>query len=318
MAQDVCVIVNPTAGRGRAQRWLEELQHGLGASAELRPTTAPGHAEELAFEAVKAGFAIVAAAGGDGTVHEVANGILRAGRSDVVFHVLPVGSANDYVHSLEQENAGADNHPIRSVDVGLARRPDGRQRYFINSMGLGFNGAVTLQARRIRWLRGIPLYVLALWRALWRDYQCPQMTIAFDEYERQAATVALTVALGRREGGFVLCPQARLADGVFDYLHAGPLSRWQVLTYLPRMVLGRIPADDPKVWTGRCKRVRVQSEKPLSVHLDGEFFCLPQDDVRGLEVEILPGVLQVSWGRELPLAAKQAQNSSGSGQAMSS
>jgi len=162
MAQDVCVIVNPAAGRGRARRWLEELRDGLGPGSELRATTAPGHADELAFEAAKAGFAVVAAAGGDGTVHEVANGILRAGRPEVVFHVLPVGSANDYVYSLDKDNDAAAAQRVRCVDVGLARRRDGRQRYFINGMGLGFNGAVTLQARRIRWLRGVPLYALAL------------------------------------------------------------------------------------------------------------------------------------------------------------
>jgi diacylglycerol kinase family enzyme len=319
MAQDMCVIVNPTAGRGRARRWLEELQQAPGAGVELRHTTAPGHGEELAFEAVRAGFPVVAAAGGDGTVHEVANGILRAGRPDVVFHVLPVGSANDYVHSLERETEGSDTPRVRSVDVGLARRPDGRQRYFVNGLGLGFNGAVTQQARRIRWLRGVPLYALALWLALWRDYDCPEMTITLDEQQRQAPTVALSVALGRREGGFVLCPQARLADGAFDYLHVGPLGRWQVLAYLPRMVLGRIPSNDPKVSTGRCKHVIVQSEKPLSVHLDGEFFCLPKDAMRGIEIEIQPAALQVSWGWDLPLAAKPpaSQNSSGSGQAIS-
>src|SRR5262249_28305985 len=118
MAQEVCVIVNPTAGRGRAQHWLEELQHGFRARAGLRPTTAPGHAEELAFEAVKAGFAIVAAAGGDGTVHEVANGILRAGRSDVIFHVLPVGSANDYAYSLDREKHEKVSGTFFATDQG--------------------------------------------------------------------------------------------------------------------------------------------------------------------------------------------------------
>src|SRR5262249_10288864 len=156
-------------------------------------------------EAATAGCVVVAAAGGDGTVHEVANGILRAGRADVVFHVLPVGSANDYAYTLDCEKDSTGSSPGRRVDVGLARRPDGRQRFFVNGMGLGFNGAVTLEARRIRWLRGVPLYVLALWRALWRDYQCPELTIDFDGQKRQVPTVALTVALGRREGGFLLC-----------------------------------------------------------------------------------------------------------------
>src|SRR5258707_10954403 len=97
---DTCVIYNPAAGRGRAGRRLESLRQTLGQRAEFRPTQAAGHAEQLALEAVQAGFAVVGAAGGDGTVHEVANGLLRAGRSEAALAVYPVGSANDYAHSL--------------------------------------------------------------------------------------------------------------------------------------------------------------------------------------------------------------------------
>jgi diacylglycerol kinase family enzyme len=293
-----CVIVNPASGRGRGARRLEELRARLGPSIELQSTQAPGHAEQLAYEATQAGFAVVAAAGGDGTIHEAANGVLRAGRPDVIFHVLPVGSANDYAYTLEQENGDGEARPPRRVDVGLVRGGDGRQRYFINGMGLGFNTAVTLEARRIRWLRGLPLYVLALLRTITARFECPELTIAFDDLKRKVPTLALTLGLGRREGGFLLTPHARLADGMLDYLHAGALRRWELLTYLPRMVLGRIPADDVKVWTGRCQRVSVQSEKALSVHLDGELFCLPEDNVHGLEVIVQPAALNVSWGWE--------------------
>src|SRR5262249_24974019 len=159
-------------------------------SVELRPTQRPGHAEELALEAACSGFRRVAAAGGDGTVHEVANGLLRAGRPDVVLHIVPAGSANDYADTLQRE---ADALPVHRVDVGLARRADGRERYFVNGFGLGFNGAVRLESRRIRWLRGVPLYSLALLRALLFRFDAPPLTVTLDGEARQLPTLALSV-----------------------------------------------------------------------------------------------------------------------------
>ena len=98
----VRVIFNPRAGKSRAKRrlppWLTE-QPGV----ELQPTEGPGHAEQLALEAANSGHDVVAAAGGDGTVHEVANGILNSGREDVTLAVVPIGSANDFAFSLERQ-----------------------------------------------------------------------------------------------------------------------------------------------------------------------------------------------------------------------
>src|SRR5262249_12778634 len=96
----LCVIYNPVAARGRAPRRVEQLTQMLFSRAEFWPTTGPRHAEELALEAVRAGHTEVAAAGGDGTVHEVANGILRSGSKEVVFCIIPIGSANDYAFCL--------------------------------------------------------------------------------------------------------------------------------------------------------------------------------------------------------------------------
>ena len=131
-AATICVIFNPTAGRGRARPRLERLKRCLGARAEFRPTQWAGHAEHLALEAAQEGFAFVAAAGGDGTAHEVANGILRAGRPEVTLAVFPIGSANDYAHSLGLDADwwldGDSGVNACHVDVGKARTPGGREQ----------------------------------------------------------------------------------------------------------------------------------------------------------------------------------------------
>jgi diacylglycerol kinase (ATP) len=215
----------------------------------------------------------------------------------VTLAVVPVGSANDYAYSL-----GLDAHwwqrrdpaiAPRLVDVGVVRS-GARSRYFINGLGLGFNGAVTLESRRIKRLQGVALYGLALLRALWFHFHFPTMRLRLDdEPERVGPTLALTLSLGQREGNFVVAPDARLDDGLFDFLHVGGLTRWQAVRLLPALARGRLPVDHAALRMGRCRRVAVTSETPLTVHVDGEFFSRPEDGVRELEIELLPGRLRV-------------------------
>jgi len=301
----LCVIFNPASGKGQAARRLERLQRQ--GEIKLLRTEAPGHAIELARRAALDGFTTIVAAGGDGTVHEVANGILQAKRPDVRFGILPIGSANDYHASLLMDSSAHSDEPsVRTVDVGVVRGPGGREKYFLCCLGLGFNGFVTVEARKIKRLQGIALYGLATLRALWYHYRCPKLTIAFDDLPPiQAASLMLSVLVGKREGGFVLAPQARLGDGWLDYVHAGELSRWEVLRFLPRLALAGPPEHHPKVRQGRCKKVKLTSEVPLVVHLEGEFFCTPNENVHELEIEIVPGVLRVDMNVNLSASAKR-------------
>jgi diacylglycerol kinase family enzyme len=294
---ELCVIFNPAAGKGQAARRLGRLHERWGMRAEFQPTQGPGHGIELARAAANNGFSIIAAAGGDGTVHEVANGLLLARRPDVEFAIVPIGSANDYYASLALEpppEPEASAPGIRTVDAALVREPGGREKFFVCCLGLGLNGAVTMESRRIHRLQGIALYGLATLRALWYHYRCPIMELAIDDEPiRRVPTLMMSVLVGKREGGFVLAPKASLADGWLDYVHAADLSRFEVVKFLPRLALSGPPASYPKVSQGRCRRVRLTSEAPLIVHVDGEFFCLPEDGVRSLEIEVLPAALKV-------------------------
>jgi diacylglycerol kinase family enzyme len=293
---DLCVIFNARAGSGRAAQRLRRLRRVLGARADFRPTAERGHGQELALEAAKAGFPIVAAAGGDGTVHEVANGLLHAGRPDVTLAVLPLGSANDYAHSLGlgpdwwlRSDLQVESAP---VDVGLVREPGGRATYFINNIGIGLTGTVALEAERVR-LQGLGRYLVGLFRTLCYRYDHPLISVTLDGETRRGPTLALTLGIGKREGNFVLVPHAELDDGLFDYVHAGALSRRTLLRLLPAGIAGRLPADYPGLRLGRCRRASLESDAALVAHTDGEFFCRPEQNVRGLVVELLPGRLRV-------------------------
>ena len=284
-----CVIFNPAAGRGRARRRLEILRREWGDSAEFQPTQHASHATELARQAADDGFDLVVAAGGDGTVHEVANGILASPRRDVVFGIIPIGSANDFAHSLRHQfGPPSATVSARPVDVGHVSDDHGRSRFFVGALGLGLNGRVTLESRRIHKLRGVALYGLATLRAL-RDVHAPPLRLQWDEQPAETVpTLMLSVLLGRREGNFVLAPDAKLDDGLFDFVHTGALSRWTVLRFLPRLALFGPPPHDPRVNIGRCRRLRIEAETPLVVHTDGEMFCRPEDNVRRLDIQIQP------------------------------
>jgi diacylglycerol kinase (ATP) len=297
LPSEMCVIYNPVSGRGWSARHMAEMRQGLAGRAAFWPTAAPGQAEELAMRAVRSGFSTIAAAGGDGTVHEVANGLLRAERRGAVLAVIPTGSANDYAGylGLDAQWWRNDDPAIQphAVDVGLVRAP-GRSCYFINGLGLGFTGIVAQQSRRIRWLRGLALYGLSALYTVCCRYKRVPMTLTIDGLERTTPTVALSVELIRSEGNFVLAPDAVVDDGQFDYIHAGSLRRLDILRLLPRVLMGRgLPHDYPNLWLGRCRKIRLHSQSPLIVHTDGEMFCTRADGVQDLEIDLLPKALRV-------------------------
>src|SRR5262249_7819648 len=111
--------------------------------------------------------------------------------------------------------------------------------------------------------------------------------------ERDGPTLALSVLLAQREGGFPLRPAASLTDGLFDYMHATRLRRWHLVRYLPAMASGRLPENHPLLKLGRAARIEGESEAPLWVHTDGEFFCRREDGIRAVTAEVLPGRLRV-------------------------
>jgi diacylglycerol kinase family enzyme len=292
-----CVIYNPAAGRGRAEKLLNALRSEAGLELELRPSREPGHAVELAREAAEEGYPRVVAAGGDGTVHEVANGLLRADRRDSVLSVWPIGSANDYAFSLGMDVWWArrgEKLPteVREVDVGRVTAA-GRERFVVCCFGAGFNGMVTVESRKTHWLAGMPLYAWAFVKAMVRHFATPVMTLTFDGREVTTPTLSISVLNAQREGNFPLRPDADLSDGVLDYMHATRLTRWNLLRFLPQMASGRLPPNHRLLRFGRARRITVRSEAALCVHADGEFVCVPEDGIREVAVEVVPRRLKV-------------------------
>jgi diacylglycerol kinase family enzyme len=292
IASTVCVIYTPNAGRGRARQLIDQWCRQHQTPVELRPTRHAGDGIELARTAAIERFSVVVAAGGDGTVHEVANGLLQADRPGVAFSVWPLGSANDYLYSLESHPDWKAGKPF-VADVGLVEGDGGRRKFFVNGIGIGFNVSVTIESRRIRCVRGTLLYATATLRAMAFRFSRPVYSVTMDGRSYQVPTLAMSVSLGKREGSFPMFPEAELGDGQFDYLHAGPATRWDLVRHLPNMIAGTLPKNHPRLWLGRCREVEVTSEVALAAHVDGEYFCLPDEGVRHLRITLLPARLSV-------------------------
>jgi diacylglycerol kinase (ATP) len=301
----VRAIFNPMAAGGRGAHLEPDLRARLTRTAkeasvklEWIETQAPGHAIELAGEAAEDGCELVIAVGGDGTVNEVVNGLMRAEHRDhpTTLGVVPVGSGNDFAWF-----AGVSLDPIaacqrlfdgrtRVVDVGHIREASGRERYFNNGCGFGFDAQVAVEARSFKRLRGFLVYLIAVLKTLVFHHQVPSLRLRFDERELTRPTMMLTISNGRRHGGgFLITPEAELDDGLFDICLAGPLSRLGMLLIIPRFMRGT-HVTHKKVQMDRARRVTVEAPLPQAIHLDGEIFAT---DARQFEVSVVPGALRV-------------------------
>jgi diacylglycerol kinase family enzyme len=260
------LICNPAAGKRtkggiKLPHWISQSDHPL----QTRHTQHASHAEQLAYQACQDGFDTIIAAGGDGTIHEVLNGILTSRCSGVRMGILAVGTANDYAYSLARREASSEPFTQR-VDIG-AMTCSGHRRYFANVAGVGFPGRAAELARGMKRLPARIRYTLAILRCMGASYQTDPIQI---DDQQAKSYLMISAAIGMREGSYPLTPDAKLDDGLFDLLLVGALRRRDILRYFPRMIRGDIPTTDPRIQTDRKSKIVLRSSRPIPLHLDGE------------------------------------------------
>lgn len=279
MAEDTIVcVVNPVAGRGRTQRLLPALRARLDAQPrpyELRLTSGPGDAVERAQDAVKRGASIVAAVGGDGTVHEVANGLLSSATPQgAALGVIPTGSGNDFCKAigvpLSLEGAVRALVEGRPKRVDVARLGD---RYIVNGLGIGLDGAVAHRYRRMRRLRGEPGY---LWGAIHEalTFRAFSARVRGPDWEHAGPVLFVGASNGPYHGGdFRLAPDARVDDGQLDVHVVRDMPPLRRLVQIPKVRRGT-HLKLPEFSLRRAPWVEFSVERRLPAHADGEPFWL--------------------------------------------
>jgi YegS/Rv2252/BmrU family lipid kinase len=266
------IVFNPVAGRRRAAllwRVLDVLAAN-GIRLDLAETHRAGHAETLAREAVQAGAPMVVAAGGDGTIAEVANGLMGSGAR---LGVIPLGTANVLAHELalpfapRAVAAALAFGRTRRLWPGMARGPEG-SRLFVQMLGVGFDAQVVHQISfPLKRVLGKNAYVLQGLRETWR-YKFPPVRLRIDETETEAASAV--ISKGRLYGGrFLLAPEAHPAEPGFSVVLFGCTGPAAALMYgaaLPVGLLGRAPG----VRHVRARTVELVGNTPIPAQADGD------------------------------------------------
>ena len=245
---------------------------------------------------VDRGAQLLVVVGGDGTVHEVVNGI--AGRTGVDLAILPRGTGRDFVRTygiprrLDDALRTAKDGPVREIDLGLARfrswQGEDAEAYFANIASAGMSGAIAKRANETsKALGGKASYFWSTF-AVFARWGTSEITVEVGTETRRARMHDVIVANGRYlGGGMMICPQAEPDDGVFDVLLIGNLTKRDLLLTLPKTYRGtHLP--HPKAELLRGATVQIHADEPLPVELDGE-----QPGTTPVRFELLPHALRL-------------------------
>jgi len=279
----IVVIANPQSGRGKVGKEFGEFERilrGDGLDYRIVRTTHPGHATEIARAALAGGERYLVAAGGDGTVHEVVNGMLQDGQpvaADAVLGVVASGSGCDFVRSFGLPGGAvrAARHlageGVRHIDVGMVTFTAGTTRaarYFPNIAEAGLGGAVTARASRLPAFLGPAKYFCGFWLTL-PGFRPATVRLDADGQAFQWRAHNVVVANCRfYGGGMQISPRSEPDDGVLDVLvMAGPKS--DAFTLLPKIYRGsHLPHRN--IVELQAGRVRIETDPPFRIEADGE------------------------------------------------
>lgn len=305
MPRKVKIILNPMADMGNAWRIARDLrsiteQHG---GVDWSGTVYPGHAIELAQQAGEQGYGMVVAMGGDGTVHEVVNGLMRVAEEHrPVLGVVPAGSGNDFAHALGVPHKAdhalvcALNGTPTAVDLGLMIDEHGKQEYFDNTLGIGFDTIVTIRSHKLPIVRGFLMYLTAVIQTILLNHNAMVMQIETEDQKWDQSNLLLTVCNGPREGGgFMMAPEAKIDDGILHYAMIKKVSRPMMFRLIPEVMKGT-HGNFKQVTMGSCKKMSLAANCPLYIHADGEIYTSFGTNIRRVTFEILPGALKVVRG----------------------
>ncbi len=277
------VIVNPVAGAYSTRRkWplISKRLREVGLSFDYQYTEGVGHAIELARVAASDGYRFVVAVGGDGTVSEVANGILGSTESwNTVLGIISTGTGSDFVRSvgISRDYTSACSSltsPRRLwIDVGVVEyRSAGKsqQRFFVNAAGVGFDAVVVETTEKLpKYLGGTIPYLAGLFRSLF-SYRNKSVVLCLENKTEAARILSVVVANGGYFGGGMhMAPQAELGDSLLDVITIGDIGKFELLKALP-MVYKGTHITHPKVRMEKATHITIESSERVLVHADGE------------------------------------------------
>ena len=263
-------ILNPTAGKGRSVNVFEQVKKVFDEKqAEYRvwTTSYAGEATVLARKAAEEGFENVISVGGDGTILEVATGLVGSG---CTMGIIPAGTGNDFVRSLgmtvDAELAAKMILEGNTKLIDIAKTEE--DNYFINVAGCGFDTEVLYCMDGFKkHFKGQMPYILGLLKALF-GYKCINAKIELDDQVIEQGIFIVAIANGKTYGGGMnVAPGAKVDDGMFDITIVDAVSKLTVLSILPRFIKGKHNGVK-QIRNYRSKKVRVTCEKEVPINMN--------------------------------------------------
>jgi diacylglycerol kinase (ATP) len=296
------VIVNPMSSGGITRmKWprIRRLLDKTGLKYDHQLTEGPNHATELAKDAVNQGYRQVIAVGGDGTIHEVVNGLIdTSGKSEVVLGIISTGTGNDFARSIG--TLGTYRNTVsrlamtteKSIDVGVVEYNNDKgakqQRIFVNMAGVGFDAAVLhATKKRFRVVSAIPYWISGIYT--YARYRPTHMTINIDGKIENKKAMGVIINNGYSfAGGMRMAPDADMADGLFDTVVLGNINPLEFIRGLSMVYKGTL-GNHPKVDTYKAKSIEINSKEKLYLQADGELLGRAPASFR-----VLPKALRVA------------------------
>jgi len=302
------IIANPNAGHGKGARAIPEIEQELtrlDLDFDLVRTERVGHGIQLASQAALEGYDVIVAAGGDGTVNEVLNGLMEARQASEnrpALGVLCTGRGNDFAPciNIPDDLPAAlqvlkEDHR-RRIDIGRVSGgifPQGR--YFANNVGVGFDAIGTIEVAKLpEW--GMFSFLIAILKTIFLYYKGPTVRLDYDDQTLTTSTMMLLTMNGKRMGtGFKMAPDSKPDDGLFDLVIVRQVSRARIFSLIPHFMKGT-QGTQPEIQTLRAARVAITAlEGSLPAQSDGEIICV---EGKRLDIEMLPHQIDVVCPRE--------------------
>ena len=277
-------IINPVAGNGYAKSLTSKIEEMIlknSIDAVIDYSEKKGHAGQLAKNYADNGSKYIIGVGGDGTINEIASGLLH--KKDITIGIVPAGTGNDFVHILGFPSRFKDEHwkvffekNINSLDVGLCNGLS-----FVNGLGLGFDAQVAAEnyitPGKVK-KGGKNKYLIHIIKTI-MFYKEKKMTVLSEENKHETDCFINTVGIGRRfGGGFSLTPKAIANDGLFDICMVERLSIPERFMMLPKVPKGT-HLQNKKVNYYQTPRIEIEFSHEVPFHLDGELYYAKHFDI---------------------------------------
>lgn len=284
-------IINPAAGNGKGKKVWETLLPVLnkqGINYLWDYTKGPSHAKQLAGFVCKQKRAdIIVAIGGDGTVHEVANGMLMETNDEIILGCIPAGSGNDFARVL-----GMSNNPLEAwqeilqgrnllMDTVFVRKETNDRQIAVNGLGIGFDGQVAHVVNKSgykAWLNRFGLgklsYIFGFLQVIF-SYRPVTAEIIVDGKKHVISRVWLIAVanIPYYGGGMMICPGAKKDDGLLDLCIVHGVSRMTLIRLFPRVYSGTHTSHEG-VTLLKGSDIQIQTDRPVYIQGDGESFGL--------------------------------------------